>query len=307
MNDRKEIEALIYLLDDTDDEVIEQVEARLIALGSQSMPVLEEVLFQLDDPIRIERVRILLKKLKFEKSIQFFRNWKDSGGADLLGAMIAIAQLKYPSIERQEIENAIDKIKLDAWLEMHYDLTSYEKVRILNHIFYDVHQFKGDSEDYHNADNSFINKVLERHRGNPISLAVIYAMVAQKLNIPIYGVNLPQHFVLGYKAGEDMEIIRAYNDASELDQSPGAEILFYINPFSQGLVLSHQSIHEFLKQINVEPRNEYFNVCSNTDIVQRIIRNLLYTYDKEKNLEMLDVLQQIMQILEGESRGEDDL
>jgi regulator of sirC expression with transglutaminase-like and TPR domain len=298
MNDRKEIEALIYLLDDTDDEVIEQVQERLMSLGDEALMVLEEVLYQLEESIQIERVQGLIKKLKFDKNIQYFSIWKQTGAEDLLGAVIEIARIRFPDIERQEIENAIDKIKLDAWLEMHYDLTSYEKVRILNHIFYNVHKFQGDSEDYHNADNSFINKVLKRHRGNPISLAIIYSIVAQKLNIPIYGVNLPQHFVLGYKAGDDLEIIKAYNDSSELDQSPGSEILFYINPFSQGLVLSHQSIYEFLKQINVEPRDEYFNVCSNVEIIQRILRNLIYTYEKEKNDEMLYVLQNIMQILE---------
>jgi regulator of sirC expression with transglutaminase-like and TPR domain len=298
MNDRKEIEALIYLLDDTDDEVIEQVQERLMSLGDDALMVLEEVLYQLEESIQIERVQGLIKKLKFDKNIQYFSIWKQTGAEDLLGAVIEIARIRFPDIERQEIENAIDKIKLDAWLEMHYDLTSYEKVRILNHIFYNVHKFQGDSEDYHNADNSFINKVLKRHRGNPISLAIIYSIVAQKLNIPIYGVNLPQHFVLGYKAGDDLEIIKAYNDSSELDQSPGSEILFYINPFSQGLVLSHQSIYEFLKQINVEPRDEYFNVCSNVEIIQRILRNLIYTYEKEKNDEMLYVLQNIMQILE---------
>jgi regulator of sirC expression with transglutaminase-like and TPR domain len=298
MNDRKEIEALIYLLDDTDDEVIEQVQERLMSLGDDALMVLEEVLYQLEESIQIERVRGLIKKLKFDKNIQYFSIWKQTGAEDLLGAVIEIARIRFPDIERQEIENAIDKIKLDAWLEMQYDLTSYEKVRILNHIFYNVHKFQGDSEDYHNADNSFINKVLKRHRGNPISLAIIYSIVAQKLNIPIYGVNLPQHFVLGYKAGDDLEIIKAYNDSSELDQSPGSEILFYINPFSQGLVLSHQSIYEFLKQINVEPRDEYFNVCSNVEIIQRILRNLIYTYEKEKNDEMLYVLQNIMQILE---------
>jgi regulator of sirC expression with transglutaminase-like and TPR domain len=298
MNDRKEIEALIYLLEDTDDEVIEQVQDRLMSLGDDALAVLEEVLYQLEESIQIERVQVLIKKLKFDKNIQYFSIWKQTGAEDLLGAVIEIARIRFPDIERQEIENAIDKIKLDAWLEMHYDLTSYEKVRILNHIFYNVHQFQGDSEDYHNADNSFINKVLERHRGNPISLAIIYSIVAQKLNIPIYGVNLPQHFVLGYKAGDDLEIIKAYNDSSELDQSPGSEILFYINPFSQGLVLSHQSIYEFLKQINVEPRDEYFNACSNIEIIQRILRNLIFTYEKEKNDEMLYVLQNIMQILE---------
>ncbi len=297
-----ELEALVYLLEDPDDGVYEQVKLRIIELGQPALSFLEEILYRMENPLQIERTHAIIRFLKYETIIQSFRQWRDSGAIDLLEGVILLSKIKYPEVDKQEIDNAIDKIKLDAWLELHDDLTSYEKVRILNHIFYQVHGFKGDSEDYHHADNSYINKVLERHRGNPISLAVVYSIVAQRLNIPIFGVNLPQHFVLGYKAGDDPEIIRAYNLHGNSEPPNQGEVLFYINPFSQGLVLSHQSIREFLDQIKVEPKKEYFSFCSHLEILQRMVRNLLYTYDKEKNDFMIRILTEIMEILnDGES------
>lgn len=297
MTNKSEIESLIYLLEDTDKEVIEQVQSRIISLGSAIVPHLEEQLYQADNALQIERLQSLLKRLRYDELIAYFKVWLKDGAKDLLGAVINIAKIKYPEIDRQEIENQIDKIKLDAWLELQYDLTSYEKVRILNHIFYNVHLYQGDSEDYHNSDNSFINKVLDRKRGNPISLAIIYSLVAQRLNIPIFGVNLPQHFVLGYKADGDFDLIKAYNELSSFNGNETGEVLFYINPFSQGLILSHDSIREFLTQIKVETREDYFNICSNKAIVQRIIRNLIFAFDKEKNTLMIQILEDMMTVL----------
>lgn len=293
----KEVASLVYLLDDTDNEVVSEVEKRLLSLGKDIIPDLEDYLYAAESALLIERLQDIIKKLKFDDILVYFTNWVAQGGTDLLGALVEIAKVKYPEITRQNIENEIDKIKLDAWLELHYDLTSYEKVRILNHIFYNVHKFTGDTEDYHHEDNSFINRVLNRKKGNPVSLGVIYAIVAQKLNIPVFGVNLPQHFILGYKSDGDFELIKAYNEESQFDGNEGGDVLFYINTFSQGLVLSKQSITEFLKQLNIEPRPEFYQLCSNTDIIQRIIRNLLFAYEKTENHTYVDVLLQIMSII----------
>ena len=66
---------------------------------------------------------------------------------------------------------------------------SFEKVKILNHNFFEVHQFEGDTEEYHHSKNLYIGSVLDRKKGNPVGLAIVYSLVAQRrLNIPIYGV-----------------------------------------------------------------------------------------------------------------------
>ena len=73
-----------------------------------------------------------------------------------------------------------------------------EKVRVLNHIIFDVHGFSGNTANFHAPQNSYINNVLESKKGNPLSLSVLYAVIAQRLDVNIYGVNLPEHFILAY-------------------------------------------------------------------------------------------------------------
>ncbi|MCB9240290.1 MAG: hypothetical protein H6608_04105 [Flavobacteriales bacterium] len=92
------------------------------------------------------------------------------------------------------------------------------------------------------AHNSFLSRVLEHRTGNPISMAIVYSLIAQRLNIPVYGVNLPQHFVLGYRSEEGLEIIRRFNDPSALGMGMTGDVMFYINPFSEGLILNHESL-----------------------------------------------------------------
>src|SRR5262249_11991206 len=161
------------------------------------------------------------------------------------------------------------------WLELHYDLTPFEKIRILNHVLYTVHGFKGNTDQYHDPQNSFINNALESKKGNPIMLAIIYMLVAQRLHIPIFGVNLPQHFVLTYKEdNKPVNLSDPFNAKPKLDHRAG-KVLFYINAFNNGAVFSKANLEQFLRQINIEPRYEFFEACSNIDIVKRVLRNLV--------------------------------
>jgi regulator of sirC expression with transglutaminase-like and TPR domain len=111
----------------------------------------------------------------------------------------------------------------------------------------------------HAANNSFLNVVLESKKGNPISLCVIYMWIAQKLGYPIYGVNLPNLFVLTYKQ---------------------KEIQFYINVFNKGLIFNRVDIDNYLAQLNLTPNDIYYNPCSNLEIIRRVLRNLIMAYEK---------------------------
>ena len=142
------------------------------------------------------------------------------------------------------MDRILDKIKLDAWLELNYDLTSYEQIKILNYILFDVHKFRGNTTDYHHIDNSLIHKVLTEKTGNPVSISIVYAIIAQRLNIPVYGVNLPQHFVLGYKSSEGIELLKRFNDPSTIKSNQKGDILFWKGHVAMCLN-SKQLIHAY--------------------------------------------------------------
>lgn len=294
MINEKELNSMVYLLDDSDERVVEQIEQQISALGLEVIPFLEKSWPEDDSPTRQERVVQLIKNIKENSLAKEMQSWLENESNDLLAGLLIINKIANPSLDRQVVENKLDKLKLDAWLEMNYDLTSFEKVKILNHIIFDVHQFKGDTGTYHHSKNSFINSVLDRKVGNPISLAVIYSIVAQRLNIPIYGVNLPQHFVLGYVQDFDWPPLLRFNDQAASGNEAGENIMFYINPFNNGLIFNRENIEKFLKKLNLEPKEDYFKTCGNKDIVLRVLRNLEVSFAKENNESKLGIVKKMI-------------
>ncbi|MBO6515907.1 MAG: hypothetical protein JJ975_05085 [Bacteroidia bacterium] len=297
MIDEKELSNLIYLLDDTDDEVIEQVEHKIMSFGHEAIPFLEQASLNEEEVIRLQRIQNILRELKRTEIIHDLEQWKLHDSENLLKGLLILERLEFPYVDEQEIHNKLDKIRLDAWLEFNYDLTSFEQIKVMNYIFFKVHKFKGNSDHYHDINNSFISKVLETKTGNPVSMGIIYSLIAQRLNIPVFGVNLPQHFVLGYKSLEGLEIIKSFNEESSIPEGGDNDIMFYINPFTDGLILNGDSIRSFLEQLKIEPKPEYFSICSNVEIVKRVLRNLAFSYGKAEQKEKSEMVQRILEVL----------
>ncbi len=299
MVNESELKALISLLDDTDAEVVSQVEERLFELGPTIIPSLEQP-WDLGgfNELRQRRLDEIIKRIQSQYLINELRQWKATNSHDLLDGALLINKAKYAEADRHYIDNLIDKIKLDVWLEMHYDLTSFEKIKILNYVFFDVHKFVGDNEDYHNPDNSYLTKVFERKKGNPISLAIIYSLVAQRLGLPVFGINLPQHFIVGYLENNGEAELLRLDEKKILTPNPDSQVQFYINPFNKGSIFPKENLYIFLKQVNIDPRDEYFLPCSNLEILKRITRNLISSYEKLKNPGMLAQFQKMMGVLD---------
>lgn len=287
------------MLDDTDDEVVSQVEKRIFQLGPEVIPAIEQNwdLVEINE-LRQRRLDEIIKRIQSDALTSELRLWKQTNQTDLLEGALIINKVKYPDVDRQFIDNLIDKIKLDVWLEMHYDLTSFEKIKILNYVFFDVYRFLGDNEDYHNPDNSYLSRVFERKKGNPISLAIIYSLVAQRLRLPVFGINLPQHFIVGYLENySDTEPLRL-NDTKIMIPEPNTRVQFYINPFNKGSIFPRENLYVFLKQVNIEPREEYFLPGTNIEILKRMVRNLISAYEKLKNPAMISQFEAMMAVLD---------
>ncbi len=288
---------MVYLLDDSDERVVRHIEEQILAMGYESIPILESLWPDEKSIQRQEKIINLINQINKNLLAEDFRDWYNSEDQDLMEGLFIINKILDPTVDRQYIENQINKIKLDAWLELNYDLTSFEKVKILNRIIFEVHNFKGDTDSYHHSKNSFLSSVLERKKGNPILLAIIYSIVAQRLNIPIYGVNLPQHFILGYVKDLEWPPLLNFNDPSIVKDDNHSDILFYINPFNNGLIFNQDHIYTFLKQLNIEAKSEYFNVCSNLDMVKRVLKNLEISYAKENNLSKKEQVGNLIRII----------
>lgn len=289
MLNQSELKALINLLDDPDENVFNHVKDKLLSMGHEVIPVLEHV-WELGDPFNNmvqNRIENIIHKIQYDGITEDICNWAEKEQDDLLKGGLLIARYQYPDLDTEKIFNRVDQITQDVWLELSDNLTALEKVKILNHIIFDVHGFSGNTTNFHAPQNSYLNNVIESKKGNPLSLSLLYAVVAQKLDIPIYGVNLPEHFILAYKGEEDVLKLMGKEELYG--------VLFYINPFSRGAIFSKKEIDGFLKQLNLEPKAEYYEPCSNLSIIIRLIRNLIRSYEKlgyPKKVEELSYLLQ---------------
>ncbi|MFO0322042.1 MAG: transglutaminase-like domain-containing protein [Bacteroidota bacterium] len=269
----KEVIALITLLDDPDDGIYSEVKNRFIILGPPAIPHLETAWENSFDALMQKRIEGIIHTIQFKSLQNALKHWAENEQDDLFKGCAIIARYQYPDLDENKLKKQLNQIKQDVWLELHEDLTAVEKVKIINHIIFEVHQFGGNITNYHAPQNSFINVVLETKKGNPVMLSVIYALVCKELGIPVYGINLPQHFVLAY-----------VNDFANLidpsDKTLSDNILFYVNPFSKGLIFNKDDIEQFIKQLNLEPEIKHFLPCSNLDIIKRILNNLIHSFDK---------------------------
>ncbi|MDI9340438.1 MAG: transglutaminase-like domain-containing protein [Sediminibacterium sp.] len=282
----KEVIALITLLDDPDESIYSEVRNRFMTLGPPAIPHLETAWENSFDSIMQNRIEQIIHTIQYEALQKALRSWAAEEQDDLLKGILIISRYQYPDLDENKIRKQLAQIKQDVWLELHDDLTALEKIKIINHILFEVHNFSGNITNYHAPQNSFINNVLESKKGNPLMLSVVYALICKELNIPVYGINLPQHFVLAY-VNDNANLIDVNN------KTLSNNILFYINPFSKGLIFNQKDIDQFLKQLNLDPDAKYYLPCSNLDIIKRCLNNLIYAYEKLGYLEKVEELKNL--------------
>lgn len=281
---RNEVDALIRLLDDTDSEIYNQIQDRLVHYGKEVIPILETAWSSSMDAIMQERIESIIHKIQLDDLRHEMHVWAHSGSHDLIKGALLVARYQYPELMYENIQKMLDKLRKDAWLEMNDGLTAMEQVKVLNKIFFDIHGFSGNTQNYHAPQNSFLNIALETKRGNPLMLSILYLEIARSAGIPIYGVNLPEHFILCYK--DELE------DPASIDDH--SNILFYLNPFSKGDIFNKKEIDTFLQQLKIEKDKSFYEPCSNRDMIQRLIRNLMNSYHK---LGFMDKVEELMQMM----------
>jgi regulator of sirC expression with transglutaminase-like and TPR domain len=287
MIDPKEINSLIKLLDDPDREIFEHIHEKLLSYGGEAIEYLESAWEQAFDAIQQERIANLVHEIQFRIVKEELKLWYQGGSFDLLQGVLTINKYQYPDLDEQKVINHIEAIKRDIWLQMIYDASPSDQVKLINHVFYNIHGFGGNTSNHQDPQNSYLSQVLETKKGNQISLAIIYSIIAQKLDIPVYGVNLPQHFILAY-----------VDETQESEFESG--ILFYINAFNKGFIFGRRDVDMFLKQLNLKAEKQFYEPCSNADIIRRVLRNLISAYENLGSAEKVAELNELLAIVNGD-------
>ncbi|NEM98004.1 transglutaminase-like domain-containing protein [Pontibacter burrus] len=261
---KKEIKALISLLDDSDYEVAHHVEQKIISLGEDAIPLLEEEWGETLNTDLQKKIEDLIHDMQFNALLHRLQEWKEEGATDLLKGMWLVNSYMYPDVDFAAISKTMDQLYFDAWTHMKDEMHPYDQVKSLNNVLFREKKFSANTKNFHSPANSMLHLALETKRGNPLTLCVIYMVVAQRLGFPVYGVNLPNLFILTYKMDG---------------------VQFYINVYNKGLILSKADIDNYILQLNLNPVDIFYEPTSNLEIVKRALRNLAFSFEKMKDLE----------------------
>ncbi len=277
-----EIKALVSLLDDEDTSIVTQVEEKIISLGNEVIPMLENEWETSFNPIIQRKLEELIHTLQFDLLQSKLVRWKEDGYEDLLEGMWLVATYQYPDLEYEDLNKEIVHMYHEAWREFRSNIHPYDQVKILNNVLFSKLRFSANTKNFHSPGNSMLNVVLESRKGNPISLCVIYLLLAQKLKMPVFGVNLPNLFVCTYKT---------------------PELQFYINAFNRGLLFSRADLENYVSNLQIASLDIFFEPCTHLDIIKRVLRNLIVSFEKIGDHDKVD---EVKILLNAISIGDDD-
>ncbi|WP_435017377.1 SirB1 family protein [Tundrisphaera sp. TA3] len=196
----------------------------------------------------------------FPETTEFGRLIRGVEPIDLVGVSLEIARDAYPGLDAGAILGQIDALARRVRERCGDRARPEQVIGQINWVLFIEEEFRGNVEDYQDPKNSYINEVLARKLGIPISLSVLYATLAGRVGLRLSGVNLPLHFLL------------------RIDEPGPAR---FVDPFHRGAILDHRGCESLLARISgraVTLHPEHLAPCAATTIVARMLRNLKGIY-----------------------------
>ena len=247
--------ALMKLLDDDDPQVFAAVERELLDGGDDVARMLEMEIDNADINVR-RRIENLVSKMhldKLQKEYDLLLDFVSRPDFSLERALHLMAKPLYPGLDFAVIESELNDLANDlrkriAALEDPYDIVQH-----VNEFFLTEMGFAGNSKDYYNPDNSILHRVLQTRRGIPISLGIVYLLVGRRLNLPVYGVGAPAHFLVKFVL-------------------EGKE--FYVDVFNGGRIMSRKDAEDSISDMGFAFESRFLKTSSDLEMLARTCRNM---------------------------------
>lgn len=279
-----QIRALIRLLSDEDERIVKTITGKLIDMGSTAVPLLQEA--EMEDPELGDRVSTILEEIRGSRLEDELVSLVAQGGekVDLEGGAFLMARYAYPDLDQLQWMRYLDRMAADVRECIGPRASGEETVKILGRYLFTELGYSGNTRNYYEPDNSFLNRVLERRTGIPISLSTIYLLIGQRLGLPVVGIGMPGHFLVKY----DSERYKIFIDC-----------------FNGGTLLTERNCLRFLTEAGYGFDDRYLQQSSNRAILIRTVKNLVAIYGKLDEPVKKARLVRFMSILEGQSPEEE--
>lgn len=179
----------------------------------------------------------------------------------LCEAAASLGQDEYPGLDVQQVLADIDALQARLRQRLPADASAMHRLRLLNHFFFQDLHFGGNLNHYYDPDNSYLHRVLERRRGIPVSLAVLWLELAQGLGLAAHGVGFPGHFLVKVNLPQAQVVIDPFTG-----ESLSREVL-------QARLEAWRGSHGLPGPIEL-PLAHYLQAMPAREIMARMLRNL---------------------------------
>ncbi|MDB4583118.1 transglutaminase-like domain-containing protein [Draconibacterium sp.] len=286
--DKGKLDALINLLDDPDKTVYELVEKELLKESDNIIPVLEQKWETSFDVDLQERIENLIQSLQYKETFNELKNWLNTNEAErnLFNGFLIVDTFQYPDLNMLNIQLKVENIRKKIWLELNNSLTLLEKTTILNHFLFNINGFAINHSNINSPQNTFLNQILDSKKGNPVSLSILYTIIARQLELPAYFIDFPKNPLI---AIVEPELARKVHGGSQ-----SSDVLFYINPSHKGSITSIKEIQYHLRKNDFQPIRNYSEPKSDTLFIKRLLESLEDSY---RLLGMIEKEEQVQDLL----------
>lgn len=263
------------LVDDDSPEIQKILREEILSHGLDII-LNKDAYFLFLDGRDLEHFNKILEELHQDMVFAAFSQLLDAAldEIDLEKSILLLSYWDKSEISCSKLQSLLDSLADEVSRDMPHAGHPLSFIDHINKVLFQEYHFRGNARDYYNPSNSYLHRVFETGLGIPISLSIIYMLVAKRLNFPVFGVCMPAHFILKFDNGED-------------------EIFF--DPFYGGKVYSRQTCLDYMKGFTIENPQKILEGCSTMEIVKRVLRNLYLNYsshtpEPEKVVEIENLL-----------------
>ena len=266
--------ALVNLLGDDDPTIYQTVREKILSFGENAGEWLRPHRLS-NDPVLRRRAREIVQHFDRQEADTWFLAFclKHGEEFDLEEGVWLLALTQYPEINVEAYRALLDHFATEIRERIDFSETNKEILTTINNYVFDELGFSGDQESYYDPQNSYLNRVVDRRKGNPINLSLLYLLLARRLELPVAGIGLPGHFICRY-------------------QSTSEEI--YIDPFHHGKFLTKADCIQYLVSGSHGLQDEFLAPVSTRRILMRICSNLHQIYSQMELTEETTRLQRYL-------------
>ena len=231
--------ALIKLLLDEDAAVYQTIRSKILSYGHQASDWLRPHTLSSDPVLRRRTQEISEHLARCSADGRFLAFCLNQQGEDFdveHGAWL-LAQTRHPDINVAAYQALFDSYAGDLRERIDFRAKPDQVLATINQYLYHDLGFRGNEQNYYEPDNSYLNRVIDRRTGNPISLCMVYLFLSRRLRLPVAGIGMPGHFLCRFQCSTDEWYIDAFNRGKLLSRSDCVKYLVQTNyGFQEGLL-----------------------------------------------------------------------